>query len=110
MQHEIREDPTATVVAFNGDVDLDNSREARDVLLKCVGRGMPILVDLSAVTYIDSSGVAALVESLQTARKRGCELSLVSASESCMRVLQLARLDKVFPIFPDMETALAQSS
>ena len=68
---------------------------------------MPVLVDLSKVNYIDSSGIASLVESLQTARKGGNILLLVSVSEAALRVLELARLDKVFTICGSIDEGLA---
>ncbi|MBC8158998.1 MAG: STAS domain-containing protein [Alphaproteobacteria bacterium] len=106
MKHEIRETGGASVVAFEGDVDLETSPTARKVLLDCVGQKRPMLVDMSAVTYIDSSGVASLVESLQAARKAGLDFALVSVSEAALRVLQLARLDRVFTIHATIEDAL----
>lgn len=109
MEHEITERDGAVVVGFSGDVDLQSSPDARKVLLECVGRGMPVLVDLSKVNYIDSSGIASLVESLQTARKGGSNLLLVSVSEAALRVLELARLDKVFTICSSIEEGLEQA-
>ena len=61
------------------------------------------MVDLSQVTYIDSSGVASLVEGYQTAKKSDLKFALVGVSEPAMSVLELARLDKVFPIHADIE-------
>ena len=58
----------------------------------------------------DSSGVAALVvESFQSARKGGTTFALAAVSEATMRVLQLARLDKVFTIFASVEDGLAEA-
>lgn len=108
MEHEITERDGAVIVGFSGDVDLQSSPEARKILLECVGRKMPVLVDLSNVNYIDTSGIASLVESLQTARKGGCELVLVSVSEAAMRVLELARLDKVFTVCGSIEDGLGK--
>ena len=108
MKHEIRDEKDATIVALEGDVDLQSSPDARKVLLECVGRKRPVLVDLSAVGYSDSSGVASLVESLQTAKRSGNTLVLVAVSEGAMRVLQLARLDKVFTICDTVEDGLKQ--
>ena len=108
MKHEIRDEKDATIVALEGDVDLQSSPDARRVLLECVGRKRPGLVDLSAVGYIDSSGVASLVESLQTAKRSGNTLVLGAVSEGAMRVLQLARLDKVFTICDTVEDGLKQ--
>lgn len=96
----------AKVIAFSGDIDLQTSPDARKALLSLVGQGQPILVDLSGVGYIDSSGVASLVECLQSAKKSGQKLALVSVSEGALRVLQLARLDRVFTICASIDEAI----
>jgi anti-sigma B factor antagonist len=69
----------------------------------------PVGVDLSAVSYIDSSGIAALVEGFQTARTRGGRFALVAVSDAVRAVLELARLDRVFLIVatPDAVVAAA---
>ena len=107
MKHEIREETAGVVVSFEGDVDLQTSPDARKVLLECVNQGKSVVVDLSKVGYIDSSGVASLVESFQSARKGGRNLVLASVSEGALRVLKLARLDKVFTICESVEDGLA---
>ena len=66
-----------------------------------------MLVDLSEVSYIDSSGIASLVEALQWAKQRGTDLCLIAVSPEALRVFELARLDKVFAIHPDIKAALA---
>ena len=98
MNYEIRDEGGVAVVALKGDVDLDSSPKVRSALLDCVGMKRGVLVDLAGVSYIDSSGVASLVEAYQTARKSNTTFALVEVSESAMRVLELARLDKVFTI------------
>ena len=110
MDHSIREDRGAIVVALSGDVDLESSPRARTVLLDCVGQKKPVLVDMSSIAYIDSSGVASLVEAFQSARKAGTRFGLVAVSDAAMRVLQLARLDKIFPIYPKLDDALADGA
>ncbi len=109
MKHSIREEGSCVVVAFEGDVDLESSRRAREILLEWVGRERGLVVDLSRVTYIDSSGVAALVETFQKARQGGTSFALASVSDATMRVLRLARLDKVFTIFARVEDGLAEA-
>jgi anti-sigma B factor antagonist len=108
MKHHLREERGAVVVGFEGDVDLKSSPEARKVLLDCVGRKQPVLVDLSGVHYIDSSGVASLVEAYQVARKGGHPFFLAAVSDGVLRVLQLARMDKVFTICPSVADALGR--
>ncbi len=95
------------VVRLSGSVDLEHSLDVRETLLKAVAVGRKVFVDLSEVTYIDSSGIACLVEALQAARNHAADLVLVSVSTQAMRVLELARLDMVFPIHQDLAGALA---
>ena len=63
-------------------------------------------MDLSGVTYIDSSGVASLVEALQASKKNGSRFSLAAVSEPTRRVLELARLDKVFTLYDSVDAAI----
>ena len=107
MDIQIEDRPPFRLVRLSGDVDLHSSPKAREVILECLRQKMPLLVDLSAVNYMDSSGVASLVEGYQTARKQGLEFGLVAVAQSAMNVLKLARLDKVFPIHASLEERLA---
>ena len=95
------------VVALSGDVDLQSSPAVRQQLLACFDTHNRVIVDLAGVTYIDSSGVASLVEAFQLARKKNGSFALVNVSAAVMRVLSLARLDKVFAIHPSVEAAVA---
>jgi len=103
----IKEEQGKIVIALEGDIDLENAGEVRKALLNSLKQKKDLLIDLSAVSYIDSSGIASLVEGLQVARKQKNELSLVSVSARALRVLELARLDKVFAIHADVAAALA---
>jgi anti-sigma B factor antagonist len=107
MEHQLSESGGALVIAFSGDIDLQTSPDARKALLELVGKGKPILVDLSGVGYIDSSGVASLVECLQSVKKSGQKLALVSVSDGALRVLQLARLDRVFTICANLDEGVS---
>ncbi len=106
MEHSVREEQGAVIACLGGDVDLENSPRARELLLECVGRGKKVLVDLSGVSYIDSSGVASLVEAYQVAKRNRTEFALVSVNVAALRVLELARLDKVFTIHESVADGL----
>lgn len=106
MTHSVREERGILVVSFQGDVDLEYSPQARRVLLDSVKQRRDVLVDLSGVSYIDSSGVANLVEAFQLSRETGTGFALVSVNAAALRVLQLARLDKVFTIHASLEDGL----
>lgn len=107
MGNELTEEQGRLVLKLKGEVDLEHSPAVRKLLLDAVARRRNVLVDLAGVDYIDSSGIACLVEALQAAQKNGFALALVAVSHRVMRVLALARLDKVFPIHADVEAALA---
>ena len=93
-----RTEGSYSVISLGGEIDLHCSPQARDEILADINNKQPVLVELAAVTYIDSSGIASLVEGLQLARSQDVDFALVNVSEPVMQVLQLARLDKVFPI------------
>jgi len=94
------------VVRLGGEVDLSWSQDVRRAVLDALSLGTPVGVDLSAVGYIDSSGIAALVEGLQQARRSGQRFALVAASDAVRAVLELARLDRVFTLVPDAQALL----
>lgn len=106
MTIDVRTEHGIAVVSLKGDVDLQFSPKLRKKLLELLAEKRNLLVDLGHVRYIDSSGVASLVEAFQLARKHGTRFGLVGVSSAAMRVLQLARLDRVFSIFPSMDDAL----
>jgi anti-sigma B factor antagonist len=106
MKHEVIKKEGASIVVLKGDVDLESSPAAREVLLKSVEGAGKVLVDLSSVTYIDSSGVASLVEALQAAKRNSGRFALVAASDPTRRVLELARLDKVFTMYTTVDEGL----
>jgi len=107
MVYQVRTEGEMTIVALSGDVDLENSPQVRSVLLDSVGERRGILVEMSAVSYIDSSGIASLVEAYQSARRANTAFALVAVSDAAMRVLELARLDQVFSIHSSVSDALA---
>ena len=109
-KYNTREESGYAIIELDGEVDLSCSPDARKQILDCLGSGSDLLVDLSRVTYIDSSGVASLVEGFQTAKKKSLKFGLVGVSDAAMSVLQLARLDKVFPVHASVEDAVQANS
>lgn len=78
---------------------MSNAPELRKAILNPLTSGKSVVVNLSGVTYIDSSGIASLVEGYQTARKQSLRFALVDLSEAARKVIHLARLEQVFPIY-----------
>lgn len=107
MQHAITERQGASVLSLGGEIDLSNSPQARKLILAEIKAGNTLAIDLSGVSYIDSSGIASLVEGYQKAKSGGSRFGLVAVSEPAMKVLKLARLDQVFPLFASVDEFLA---
>ena len=66
-----------------------------------------VVVDLTKVTYLDSSGLAVLIEGMQNVQEYGGIFGLAGVQQSVQDIFEIARLDQVFQIFPDVDTALA---
>ena len=110
MKYEITTAGDFTIVALSGEVDLQYSPIAREQILKYLNSNRHVLVDLSKVKYIDSSGIASLVEGFQLAKTLNTKFGLVGVSDSAMQVLKLARLDKVFEIRDVVEDFISMGS
>ena len=87
------------LIRARGEVDLYSSPKLREQILKAAGKTAEVVgVDLGAVAYMDSSGVATLVEGLKETGGKKKKFALVAPSQAVMKVLQLSRLDAVFDI------------
>ena len=110
MKYQISNEGPFTIIALSGDVDLQYSPDAREQILKYLNSGNHVMVDLAQVNYIDSSGVASLVEGYQVAKSKNLQFGLLGVSTTALQVLQLARLDQVFPIYNSINDVLQSSS
>ncbi len=101
------EDRDGTLFLFpEGDVDLHRSPALRDQLRKAAQKKPKrLVVDLSGVPYMDSSGVATLVEAMQITRKQSTALVLCGLQDRVRSIFEIARLDMVFKIVPDAAAA-----
>lgn len=98
----------ATVLAPKGDVDMAKSPVLRKAIAEAMKSGSGRLVlDLASVSYMDSSGLATLVEALQNSRKSGMPLLLCGLTPRVRSILEIARLNTVFTLFDTREQALA---
>jgi anti-sigma B factor antagonist len=99
VEIDVRTHAAATVIVVRGEVDLYTSPKLREAVLAAVKRKAPaVTVDLSGVGYMDSSGVATLVEGLQLSRGHGGQFVLAGLTPGVQQVFHFARLDKVFEI------------
>jgi anti-sigma B factor antagonist len=108
VQISSRQLEKTVIFDVSGDLDLANSPTVRKALLREVKEKKTprVVMNLSNVRYIDSSGVASLVEGLKAARDVGTRFILFGLSTSAREVLQLSRLLKIFEVYENEEQAL----
>lgn len=97
-----------TVFAPEGALDLHVAPETRASLRALIDeKPKRLIVDLSGVPYVDSSGLAVLIGAMQSLEEEGGVFMLAGAQETVRMILQSARLDQYFRVFPTVEAAVA---
>ncbi len=100
-----------TVVTATGEVDMLTTPRLRAILRQQLDRERSLLLaDLRGLAFLGSSGLAVLVETLDTARERGVDLALVCDSREVLRPLEATGLTELFEIHGDVDSALAARS
>lgn len=96
-------DDRTTLVRVTGELDLATSPRAESDLLRLIheGLGRRLVLDLSQLSFLDSTGLRALWRTRQHAQAAGTQLYLSAASDSVMRVLKVTKLDRVFQSIAD---------
>jgi anti-sigma B factor antagonist len=106
MRSSTRTEKGTTIVDVVGQIDIGNSPALRKALLEALKGAKRIAINLHAVKYIDSSGIASLLEALKEARESKKQFVLFGLSGAVLKVLQLTRLTGVFEIRETEEQAL----
>lgn len=112
IQIDVQKQDEIAVINVTGDIDLYSSPQVRQTILDALQRKTEkrVVVNLTGVKYIDSSGVASLVEGLQLARKSQVQFALCGLNKAPRQVLELTRLINVFEIFDTLDAALKASA
>jgi len=104
---EAREDPF--VMHVSGDLDVYTAPQLKEALDNVGLAGKTILLDLSAVHFIDSTALGVLVAALQQSRAHEGELCLVIDDPHLLKIFHITGFDSLFSIFPQVADALAES-
>jgi anti-sigma B factor antagonist len=103
-----RNDPGCAIVAASGDVDISTSPDLREALANVLAAGnRSLVVDLSAVRFIDSTGLGVLVGAYTAVRNAGGRLALVNDHAAVLKVLSITALDEVLSVRPTLDKAVA---
>jgi len=106
MKTATREQTGSTIIDVTGDIDMRTSPGFRKTLLESLKNTPRLVVNMREVRYVDSSGIASLVEVFKEARNRNKRLVLFGLNATVHDVLQLTRLAKIFEIRETEEEAL----
>ena len=106
MQTRGHQDNGLEVLAIDGEIDLACSPELREILhayakKKC----RALLLDFAGVIYVDSSGLATLVEYVRLAQPYGGKFGLITVSDRVRTIFDLVRLTEFLPIYPSLAEA-----
>jgi anti-sigma B factor antagonist len=108
MELDIKSDRNGDVcaVTLDGEIDVYTAPRLKEELVSVVESGCPnVIVDMEKVGFIDSSGLGVLVSALRRARERDGVVRIVCTRDNILKIFRITGLDKVFPIFSDMDEA-----
>jgi len=95
------------VVSISGEVDLNSSPQVRKVFDEFIDKKVTkIIIDFKKVSYIDSSGLATLIEMMQRMKKNQGTMSLINMSDKIRNLFEITKLDKLFKIYRTQDEAL----
>lgn len=100
-----------TVVVPHGSLDIDTRKLFKDVLIGLIDTGATaILVDLSAVDFMTSTGLSALIMAAMRLEKESGKFAVCSLNENIMRVFEISGFSKIMNVYPSADSALENMS
>ena len=106
MEIKLTETNGITIAVVEGEINISTSPQLKKEMEKVTTA--KVVINLAKVGYVDSSGLATLVELLKKARSKGGALHLTNLSDKVRSLFEITKLDKLFGIFPDDAAAVAK--
>ena len=91
MSYKITEEGNISTVFLNGEIDMDVTEKAKEVILPIVESGKEVHLNLKDVSYMDSSGISVLIESKKLSEQKKTKFELIEVSKPVEKVLAMAR-------------------
>ena len=91
MTYKITEKDNISTIFLDGEIDMDKTEEVKEVIFPKIDSGKDVVLNLSNVQYMDSSGISVLIESNQRAREKNTKVELKEVSQPVEKVLAMAR-------------------
>ena len=95
MSYKITEEGNISTVFLNGEIDMDVTDKAKDVIFPLIDAGKEVHINLKDVSYQDSSGISVLIESHQKASEKNTKVTLKEISKSVLKVIMMAKLEQI---------------
>ena len=95
MSYKITEEGNISTVHLDGEIDMDVTENAKEVIMPLIEAGKEVHLNLKEVQYMDSSGISVLIESHQKAAELGTKVILKEISKSVLKVIMMAKLEQV---------------
>ena len=104
-----REKNSVVILDINGEIDLYNVSDIKMTIQKLIDdHKYDVIINLEKVSYIDSSGIGALISSLSTLKKYQGSMKIINLLASVKRVFELTKLISFFDIYSSEEEALSK--
>ena len=98
---------TAIALIRSEHLDAGNAKEFKEALLPVLAEHNAVLVDMSALSFVDSSGLGALLGCLRTMNNKNGQLKLFAMARPVQALFELVRMHRIFAIYNTREEALA---
>ncbi len=95
MSYKVTEEGNISTVHLDGEIDMDVTEKAKEVIFPVIDSGKEVHLNLSQVQYIDSSGISVLIESHQKALEKSTKLIIKDVSKSVLKVIMMAKLEQI---------------
>ncbi|MDB9718406.1 STAS domain-containing protein [Candidatus Pelagibacter sp.] len=95
MTYKISENANISTVFLDGEIDMDVTEKAKQIILPLVEAGKEVHINLKDVSYMDSSGISVLIESHQKALEKGTKVIVKEISKSVLKVIMMAKLEQI---------------
>jgi anti-anti-sigma factor len=95
MTYKISENGNISTVFLDGEIDMDVTEKAKQIILPLVEAGKEVHINLKDVSYMDSSGISVLIESHQKALEKGTKVIVKEISKSVLKVIMMAKLEQI---------------
>jgi len=95
MTYKVTENNNISTVFLDGEIDMDVTEKAKEVIMPLVEAGKEVYINLKDVQYMDSSGISILIESHQKATELGSKVTLTEISKSVLKVIMMAKLEQI---------------